>query len=114
MLSTHNMLSPASGEPLVAPTLDMVLGCYYLTEIEPGARGEGSKFYNFDEARIAYETQVPDGNGRLERLLDLRARISVRDIPGVGNGEGWVETTLGRLIFNENLPEVVEFPEPRL
>ena len=109
MLSTHNMLSPASGEPLVAPTLDMVLGCYYLTEIEPGARGEGSKFYNFDEARIAYETQVPDGNGRLERLLDLRARISVRDIPGESNGEGWVETTLGRLIFNENLPEVVSF-----
>ena len=109
MLSTHNMLSPASGEPLVAPTLDMVLGCYYLTEIEPGARGEGSKFYNFDEARIAYETQVPDGNGGLERLLDLRARISVRDIPGESNGEGWVETTLGRLIFNENLPEVVSF-----
>ena len=110
MLSTHNMLSPASGEPLVAPTLDMVLGCFYLTEIQPGARGEGSRFYNFDEARIAYETQVLDDNGEPERLLDLRARILVRDIPGLsndenaGNGEdSWVETTLGRLIFNEEV-----------
>ena len=90
MLSTHNMLSPASGDPLVAPTLDMVLGCYYLTEIQPGARGEGKQLY-YGEALSAYDDEE----------VDLRARVYVRGVPG---REGWVETTVGRLIFNEILP----------
>ncbi|MEE9261554.1 MAG: DNA-directed RNA polymerase subunit beta', partial [Dehalococcoidia bacterium] len=51
MLSTHNMLSPASGEPLVAPTLDMVLGCFYLTEIRDNVKGSGKTFLNFEDAR---------------------------------------------------------------
>ena len=109
MLSTHNMLSPASGEPLVAPTLDMVLGCYYLTDMVPGARGEDSRFYDMEEARIAYETQAPNVDGKLERILDLRARIFVKHVARLDNGEDWVETTLGRLIFNECLPEEIEF-----
>ena len=96
MLSTHNMLSPASGEPLVAPTLDMVMGCYYLTEIQEGAHGEGSKFYDFDEARIAHAAE----------LIDLRASIWVSDVAGC---DGPTETTLGRLIFNEILPDAVGF-----
>ncbi|MFQ6028457.1 MAG: DNA-directed RNA polymerase subunit beta', partial [Dehalococcoidia bacterium] len=97
MLSTHNMLSPASGDPLVAPTLDMVMGCYYLTEVEEGAAGEGSKFYDFDEVRIAHAA----GH------VDLRARILVRNVPGCD--DDWVETSLGRLIFNEILPREVGF-----
>ncbi len=99
MLSTHNMLSPASGEPLVAPTLDMVLGCYYLTEIQPGAKGEGSRFYDFDEARIALAADH----------IGLRAQIFVRNIPGYETDEHWVETSVGRLIFNENLPDGIGF-----
>ena len=99
MLSTHNMLSPASGEPLVAPTLDMVLGCYYLTEIQPGDKGEGSRFYDYDEANIAFA----DGH------IGLRAKIYVKNIPGYETEESWVETTLGRLIFKENLPPEVGF-----
>ena len=91
MLSIHNMLSPASGEPLVAPTLDMVMGCYYLTQVREGAEGEGRRFYDYDEARIAYAAG----------LMDLQARIWVRQV--VGNDD-WVETTLGRLTFNEILP----------
>ena len=96
MLSTHNMLSPASGDPLVAPTLDMVMGCYYLTEIQKGAIGEGSKFYDFDEARIAYAAE----------LIDLRATILVSEVAGC---DGPMETTLGKLIFNEILPDGVEY-----
>jgi len=96
MLSIHNMLFPASGDPLVAPTLDMVMGCYYLTEIKGGAKGEGSKFYDFDEARIAHAAE----------LIDLRATIFVSDVDGC---DGPIETTLGRLIFNEILPKEVEF-----
>ena len=98
MLSTHNMLSPASGDPLVAPTLDMVMGCYYLTEMREAAQGEGSHFYDFDEARIAYESG----------LVDLHAHILVRSVEGCDQ-EDWVETTLGRLMFNEILPPAIGF-----
>jgi len=97
MLSTHNMLSPASGEPLVAPTLDMVMGCYYLTEIRESSAGAGSRFNDFDEASIAHASD----------LIDLHAPIHVRELRNY-DGE-WVETTLGRMIFNEILPERIGF-----
>ena len=97
MLSTHNMLSPASGDPLVAPTLDMVMGCYYLTELQPGAKGEGLRFFDFDEARIAHAAG----------LIDLRAPVLVRHLPGAE--DEWVETSLGRLIFNEIVPPSLGF-----
>ena len=96
MLSTHNMLSPASGEPLVAPTLDMVLGCYYLTEMDPRAKGNGKRFVDFDEARMAYDADQ----------LDLRAPIEVRDEIEPGT---WTEITLGRMIFNEVLPSEIGY-----
>ena len=96
MLSIHNMLSPASGDPLVAPTLDMVLGCYYLTDLQPGAKGVGKRFINFDEARIAYDSEQ----------LDLRAEIEIRD---PSQAEGSLKTTLGRMIFNEVLPPEISF-----
>ncbi|MEC8959369.1 MAG: DNA-directed RNA polymerase subunit beta', partial [Chloroflexota bacterium] len=97
MLSTHNMLSPASGEPLVAPTLDMVMGCYYLTEIRENSTGAGNRFNDFDEARIAHASD----------LIDLHAPIKVREVSNY-DGE-WVETTLGRMIFNEIMPEKMGF-----
>ena len=97
MLSTHNMLSPASGDPLVAPTLDMVMGCYYLTQIRETSVGAGSTFNDFDEARIAYASD----------LIDLHAPIQVREVRH-SDGE-WAETTLGRMIFNEILPERIGF-----
>ena len=96
MLSTNNMLSPASGDPLVAPTLDMVMGCYYLTELVHDAKGAGGVFYDIDEARIAYS----DGQ------LDLRAPIMVLKVSGA---DGKVETTMGRLIFNETIPDVLGY-----
>jgi DNA-directed RNA polymerase subunit beta' len=97
MLSTHNMLSPASGEPLVAPTLDMVMGCYYLTQIRETSTGAGRRFNDFDEARIAHASD----------LIDLHAPIHVREVRYF-DGE-WAETTLGRMIFNEILPERIGF-----
>ena len=96
MLSTHNMLSPASGDPLVAPTLDMVMGCYYLTGVQSNLKGEGKTFYDFDEARIAYASE----------LIDLRATINILHVPGCTEV---VETSLGRLIFNEILPDAIPF-----
>jgi DNA-directed RNA polymerase subunit beta' len=91
MLSTHNMLLPSSGEPIVTPTLDMVLGCYYLTSVFPGAAGEGAIFGSFEEAKLACEL------GR----VNLHAEIEVRREPGDGKR---LKTSAGRIIFNDVLP----------
>ncbi|MBI2863884.1 MAG: DNA-directed RNA polymerase subunit beta' [Chloroflexi bacterium] len=90
MLSVHNLLSPSSGEPTVAPTLDMVLGCYYLTVHKPEAKGSGMVFASRDEAKMAHDLG----------LLDLQALVEVRD----GADHARLQTTVGRLIFNEILP----------
>jgi DNA-directed RNA polymerase subunit beta' len=96
MLSIHNMLLPSSGEPLVTPTLDMVLGCYYLTLVKPGSKGEGLIFSDFAEAKLAQELGV----------TDLRAEIEVRD---EANGGQRIKTSAGRIIFNEVLPAQIGF-----
>jgi DNA-directed RNA polymerase subunit beta' len=95
MLSIRNMLLPSSGEPVVTPTLDMVLGCYYLTTIRQGARGEGMVFSSLDEARLACDLGV----------VDLRAGIEVRG----GEAEPRIKTSAGRIIFNEILPEEMAY-----
>ena len=106
MLSTHNMLSPASGDPLVAPTLDMVMGCYYLTAVDaperrPDVKGAWRKFYDISEARDAFEAGE----------IGLRAPIYVRQIRGGDNGGGYYSTTLGRLEFNAILPDKFVFDD---
>jgi len=96
MLSIHNMLLPSSGDPIVAPSLDMVLGCYYLTSPQPGAQGEGKLFSNFEEAKLAY------GLG----IIELRAEITVRDENKQGEK---IKTTVGRILFNDALPPQFRF-----
>jgi DNA-directed RNA polymerase subunit beta' len=98
MLSPYNMLLPSSGEPITTPTLDMVLGCYYLTILKPGARGEGKSFRSFDEAKLAYELGI----------IDLGAEIVVRD-PSLRSNGGGINTTAGRIIFNDALPPQLRF-----
>ncbi|MBI4216426.1 MAG: DNA-directed RNA polymerase subunit beta' [Chloroflexi bacterium] len=95
MMSTFNMLSPSSGEPLVAPTLDMVLGCYYLTTAREGAKGEGMRFASLNEARLAYDL----GHVSLQALIKVRQKA---------HGP-MLETTVGRILFNEILPEGFDF-----
>ena len=89
MLSVHNILNPKDGRPVVTPTQDMVLGCYYLTIERSGVRGEGMVFTGIDEGLRAYQAKE----------LDLHAKMTVRREDG-----SRLETTLGRLIFNEKLP----------
>jgi DNA-directed RNA polymerase subunit beta' len=103
MLSSQNLLYPSNGEPVVAPTLDIVLGCYYLTEEKADAYGaydEGPPprgvYSSFDEAKMAHEA----GH------LDLRAPVRVRDAKT--NGEV-VTTTVGRMIFNDVVPAELGF-----
>ena len=95
MLSTHNLLSPSSGDPIVAPTLDMVLGCYYMTLLRPDAPGTGRAFISTAEAKMAYDL----------RQVDLQAKIKVRQ----PDGSGLLETTSGRILFNEVLPLGLQF-----
>ena len=101
MLSTHNMLSPASGDPLVAPTLDMVMGCFYLTEMKRDDRidKQDRRFRDISEARDAYDSGV----------IDLHTPIHVRHLRG--GSDAWHETTLGRLTFNEILPDKFVYNE---
>lgn len=104
LLSPNNLLKPSDGGPVAVPSQDMVLGIYYLTQERPGALGEGKYFKNVNEAILAYE------NG----ACTLHSRIKVRVSKKLGNGEiisTIVESTLGRFIFNEILPQDLEFVE---
>jgi DNA-directed RNA polymerase subunit beta' len=96
MLSIHNMLLPSSGDPVVSPTLDMVLGCYYLTTIRPNAPGTGKIFGSFEEAKLACELNA----------IDLKAEIDVRDLEDGGQR---LRTSVGRIIFNECFPREIGF-----
>ncbi|MFC1967155.1 DNA-directed RNA polymerase subunit beta' [Chloroflexota bacterium] len=96
MLSVHNMLLPSSGDPTITPTLDMVLGCYYLTILKSGAKGEGKLFSNFEDAILGYELGI----------ADLHAEVEIK---GWGEGEQNVKTSVGRIIFNEALPPEIGF-----
>ena len=89
MLSSHNILSPQNGSPIVVPTQDIVLGCYYLTKLREGDKGEGMIFSSPEEVIIAYDN----------RVVGLHARIKVRV-----DGE-MIETTTGRVIFNQIVPK---------
>jgi DNA-directed RNA polymerase subunit beta' len=99
MLATNNILLPASGKPTITPTQDMILGIYYLTiekkeSSDPKVcKGAGMIFYSFDDATAAYEAGV----------IDLHAKITVRD----DNGQK-LNTTVGRIIFNQTIRRVVE------
>ena len=113
MLSTHNMLSPASGDPLVAPTLDMVMGCFYLTEMKRGGKGTGKRFADINEARNAYENEdielhspirVGYIRGSQDNELDKAEKLRIGRHPD-DEKRDYYETTLGRLIFNEILPD---------
>ncbi len=93
MMSTNNILSPANGKPIIVPTQDIVLGIYYMTRERPYVKGEGKVFSNPEEVRIAYDANE----------VDLHARIRVR-IEGK-----LVETTVGRVLLKEILPEEIPF-----
>lgn len=96
MLSHHNILLPSSGEPTITPTLDMVLGCYYLTTIRHRAKEESKVFGSFEDAKLAHEFGI----------IDLREEIEVRD---QDKGGQKIKTSVGRILFNEVLPPELGF-----
>src|SRR5271170_679942 len=120
LLSINNLFSPADGRPIVSPTQDIVLGLYYLSKERPGAEGEGHLFGSIDEVKVAYA----DGFVQLHARIKLRLTTDVwgqekpsmviqatgkdapkKEQPTSGNTSKIIETTVGRVFFNEVLPE---------
>ena len=102
LLSPNNLLKPSDGGPVAVPSQDMVLGIYYLSQERPGAAGEGKIFKSVNEAILAYENQA----------ITLHSKIKVRvtkTMPGGEEKTGIVESTLGRFIFNEIIPQDLGF-----
>jgi len=97
MLSTNNILKLSDGRPVCSPTQDMVIGCYYLTIARPGAKGENKYFTDVDEAKMAYQ----NGNIALQSRINVRIK---REIDGITQSR-LIKTTVGRLIFNEIIPQ---------
>ena len=108
MMSTRNLVQPSNGEPITAPTLDMVLGCYYLTMIRPGTMGEGRSFADIDDARLAHDL------GQIDLRAEINVRMNLNKANGNGNGHSdgngnghdwvateWMKTSVGRVIFND-------------
>jgi len=95
MLSINNLLSPSSGKPIATPSQDMVIGCYYLTKAKKNVKGEGKLFYGADEVIAAYNYGV----------VDLHAEIKLR----MPETEEMLETTVGRVIFNQIIPDGLGF-----
>ena len=103
MMSTNNILSPASGKPIIVPTQDMVLGIYYLTYDADGLKGEGMVFSDFNEVQLALN----------EKVVDLHSKIKCRLEYVDDNGDvkyGLVETTPGRILVSETLPKHKNVP----
>jgi DNA-directed RNA polymerase subunit beta' len=96
MLSSHNVRSPADGGPLAVPSQDMVLGLYYITKAKANQKGEGMRFTGVDEVRQAYD----------QDKVALHAKIKLRDPDGTGE---ILDTTVGRVIFNETIPGNMDF-----
>jgi len=95
MLSVNNILAPKDGSPITTPTQDMVLGSYYLTIEEKNQKGEGSIFKDMEEMMLAYENKA----------VSLHARVKVRIKKDESDKGQLVESTVGRFIFNENIPQ---------
>ncbi len=103
MLSTNNMLKPQDGRPVASPTQDMVIGVYYMTIEKPGAKGEGRVFMDPDEAVMAYEL------GHISLQAKVKIRVT-REIEGQTVTK-LLETTVGRWVFNEAIPQDLGFIE---
>jgi DNA-directed RNA polymerase subunit beta' len=102
MLASHNLLNPANGAPITVPSQDMVLGLYYMTKPRPGAKGEGMVFYSPEEVIIAFN----------EGIVSMHAIIKVKVEDVDEKGEYFrhvVETTVGRVLFNESVPREAGF-----
>ena len=102
MLGSHNILNPANGAPITVPSQDMVLGLYYITKERPGSLGEGLSFYGPEEAIIAYNEKRADLHAKVKVIVDT---VDENDVPV----RKIVDTTVGRVLFNQVVPKEVGY-----
>ncbi len=111
MLTTSNIFSPANGSPMVTPSQDMVMGNYYLTYINPGEKGEGMIFRDMQEAIMAHEMGKVHLQARIKVMIDGNKDIVTRHGKDTAKGTAkqTIETSVGRCIFNDILPDSMDF-----
>ncbi|HPX78963.1 MAG TPA: DNA-directed RNA polymerase subunit beta' [Bacteroidales bacterium] len=120
MLGSHNILNPANGAPITVPSQDMVLGLYYITKLRNKAKGEGMTFYSPEEVIIAHNERIVDMHARIKLRLNKTTVRSLRDEdnPSQGSvvyetdpakGNHIIETSVGRVLFNQVVPKEVGF-----
>ena len=108
MMSTHNIFSPANGAPIISPSQDVVMGCYYLTMPVPDEKGEGMKFTSLGEVQMAYAAGVVGTHAKIKVRLPKYRRL--RDDADVEKSYGkLIDTTVGRVVFNAILPQGMPF-----
>ncbi len=106
MMSTNNIFSPSNGAPIISPSQDVVMGCYYITmPLPPGRKGEGMIFSSLDEVQLAYSLGALDTHARIRVRLPAGRRLKGEDVkPGA-----LIETTVGRVMFNMTLADGMPF-----
>ena len=110
MLSSLNLLKPAHGGPVVNPGQDMIMGVYWLTTLKDDALGQGKRFSDVQEARLAYESGIID----LRAIIEISASVFNKKIDEKQVKNGLLKTSLGRVFFNEVLPENIDFSNKRI
>jgi len=108
MLSTNNIFSPANGAPIISPSQDVVMGCYYLTMAMPGRAGQGMVFKSFAEVEIAHSLGKVDTHAQIRVRLPAQRRLKT-DVEALGRPGAVIETTVGRVLFNSILPDGMLF-----
>jgi DNA-directed RNA polymerase subunit beta' len=108
MLATNNIFSPANGAPIISPSQDVVMGCYYLTMSVPGRRGEGMAFRNFAEVELAHSLGKVDTHAKIKVKLPANRQLKTDDDSNSEPG-AVIDTTAGRVLFNSILPEGMLF-----
>ena len=110
MLSSKNLLKPATGEPIVTPSQDMVLGCYYMTKLTNGTKGEGKIFGSFEDAIVSYEIGLIGLKAKIKLSVNtLKSYRNKASIDSLDKKERFIETSVGRIIFNCSLPKKLMF-----
>ncbi len=107
MMSTHNIFAPSNGRPIMSPSQDTVMGCYYITIEKSGMKGEGMVFSSMGEADLAFAQGVIDRHAKIKVRLPKHRRLKTED----GNAKmgAVIETTYGRVLFNMMLPNGLDF-----
>jgi len=105
MLASNNILKPSDGRPVATPTQDMIIGLFHMTTLKEGVKGEGSAYGSIAEAQLAFDAG----------FLDLNAKVKIRLPLKAVEGESVIrETTMGRALFNESLPQEFPYQEKRV